>query len=71
MNLSEAGAEERLIKAGRMTREQIERTKTKGFRHMATIFVDAVKRDYSKFFSVEPDPTRLEHEARQLFRYGN
>ncbi|CAG5089228.1 Oidioi.mRNA.OKI2018_I69.PAR.g12137.t1.cds [Oikopleura dioica] len=37
---------------------------------MATIFVDAVKRDYSKFFSVEPDPTRLEHEARQLFRYG-
>ena len=68
MNLSEAGAEERLIKAGRMTREQIEKAKN---REKAAIFVDTVKRDYSKFFSVEPDPTRLEHEAKQLFRYGN
>ena len=71
MNLSEAGAEERLIKVGRMTREEIEKAKSTGFRKMAEIFVDAVKRDYSAFFPFEPDLRRLEHEAKQLFRYGN
>ena len=72
MNISRADAEEKLVKVGRITKEQLNRNGKDGKNpvRMANLFVDEVKRDFSAFFPAEPDNRYLKRTALKLFESG-
>lgn len=75
MKLSLLEAEEALIKLGKTTRDQIEKSKNSHhFGHkkceITLRFLKAVKEDFSPFFPAEPDRKYFNQKAIRLFKAG-